>query len=306
MIWPTRKDQKQAIAEELARFSGEVRYLPGVVDPSALDTLSMQFVASLRREDYYRLIQRHAISPHRADPNNASFDAERAVVFHVQNRSIDEAAWLIFLMTHLARPADTGWLRLSQIYGKLGQGIWTWKAVSSDPQALIDWLTENWGAIGGKFGNHRKYESLDPSSNRAFGKVLTSYLNWIGPHGHERVFSNAIRNAGNEPGIIFDYLYNDMTVLSFGRLAKFDYLALIGRYGIAPIHAGQAYFRGATGPARGAKLLFDGTADSATEPDILQSRVDELDAALNVGMQVMEDALCNWQKSPTNFVHFKG
>jgi len=27
---------------------------------------------------------------------------------------------------------------------------------------------------------------------------------------------------------------------------------------------------------------------------------------LNVGMQVLEDSLCNWQKSPRQFVHFRG
>jgi hypothetical protein len=31
-----------------------------------------------------------------------------------------------------------------------------------------------------------------------------------------------------------------------------------------------------------------------------------LEADLGVGMQAMEDALCNWQKSPRRFVHFKG
>ena len=34
--------------------------------------------------------------------------------------------------------------------------------------------------------------------------------------------------------------------------------------------------------------------------------LDVLDADLNVTMKVMEDALCNWQKSPVRFVHFRG
>jgi len=34
--------------------------------------------------------------------------------------------------------------------------------------------------------------------------------------------------------------------------------------------------------------------------------LDELDVDLRVTMKVIEDALCNWQKSPTRFVHFKG
>jgi hypothetical protein len=136
--------------------------------------------------------------------------------------------------------------------------------------------------------------------------VVTDYLKWVGAAGHARFFAGATRAAGNDPGVIFDALYRDMRVLSFGRLAKFDYLALIGRYGIAPIHAGLAYFDGATGPASGAKLLFDGDPKSRTSNHQLQQYVAALDDDINVGMQVMEDALCNWQKSPDLFVHFKG
>ncbi|WP_055049016.1 alpha-glutamyl/putrescinyl thymine pyrophosphorylase clade 3 protein [Devosia sp. A16] len=306
MIWPTRAAQKKVIVDALRIFRENRRPLPGIDDPEALDTLAQQFVASLRREDYYKLVQRNPISARRADPNSPHFDAERAVAFHIQNGDVDEAAWLVFLMTHLARPADTGWLRLRDIYGMLGRGTWTWHLVSANPQAMTSWLAANWQNIGGKFGNHRKYESLDPTANRAFHLVLESYLDWIGQGGHVPFFANVVRATGNEPGAIFDALFQGMTVLSFGRLAKFDYLALIGRYGIAPIHAGKAYFPGATGPARGARLLFDGDVDSQTGAARLQELVDELDEELGVGMQVMEDALCNWQKSPTEFVHFRG
>ncbi|HEL3181859.1 TPA: hypothetical protein UME25_004033, partial [Stenotrophomonas maltophilia] len=31
-----------------------------------------------------------------------------------------------------------------------------------------------------------------------------------------------------------------------------------------------------------------------------------LDAEMKVGMQVFEDALCNWQKSPNKFVSYRG
>ena len=34
--------------------------------------------------------------------------------------------------------------------------------------------------------------------------------------------------------------------------------------------------------------------------------LDALDADLHVTMKVMEDVLCNWQKSPNRFIHFKG
>jgi hypothetical protein len=119
-------------------------------------------------------------------------------------------------------------------------------------------------------------------------------------------FATAIKSAGNNPHTIFDRLYHTLDITSFGRLAKFDYLSLIGRFKLAPIEAGSAYLDGATGPGRGARLLVDGSETSATTNSALQEALDNLDDTLKVGMTVMEDALCNWQKSPRSFVHYKG
>lgn len=305
-MWPTRQQLRAQISSALETHSANVRKLPGTTEDLVREALAMQFVASLRREDYYRRIQQKAVPARKADPNLGTFDAERAVAYHVQSGNIEEAAWLIFLMTHFARPVSSGWLRLQQVYGRLGHGVWDWPTVSQNPQAMIMWVADNWLSIAGKFGNHRKYESLRPDSNRSFGDVLLSYLGWIGPAGHQMFYAANIQQAGNNPATIFDALYRSMNVKSFGRLAKFDYLALIGRYGIAPIEPGSAYFNGATGPASGARLLFTGSHMGAATEVQLQCWVDELDASLHMGMAVMEDALCNWQKSPTAFVHFKG
>jgi hypothetical protein len=154
--------------------------------------------------------------------------------------------------------------------------------------------------------NHRKYESLRPNAPRTTAAVVDSYIRWIGGHGHQRFFADLVRRTGNDPHVIFDALYKEITVVGFGRLAKFDYLSLLARFGIAPISAGSAYLNGATGPARGVRLLFDGRVDSPTPHGTLQGFLDELDVTLSVGMTAMEDTLCNWQKSPSAFVHFCG
>lgn len=305
-MWPSRQSRLQQISAALQAHSSNVRPLPGIADPRALDVLAHQVIASIRREDYYRLVQRNAIGADRANPTHSAFDAERAVAHYMQNGNIEEASWLVFLMTHFAKPADTGWRRLCDVYGGLNTTIWNWQAVSSNPVAFKAWIAANWQQIGGGFGNHRKYETLRPTAARNFGKVLDSYLAWIGPQGHEAHFADIIQRAGNDPHTIFNALYRDMKIFTFGRLAKFDYLSLLGRYGIAPISAGSAYLDGATGPANGARLLFEGIRDSNTNTSTLQTYIDELDGSLGVGMTVMEDALCNWQKSPLQFVHFRG
>ncbi|MEI4480945.1 MULTISPECIES: alpha-glutamyl/putrescinyl thymine pyrophosphorylase clade 3 protein [unclassified Phyllobacterium] len=305
-MWPARQTEKNRLKAAMLHHAATVRQLPGISNPLALEALGMQFIASIRREDYYRRVQEKPISAQRANPNSAVFDAERAVAYHMQNGNFEEAAWLVFLMTHFARPADTGWLRLQDVYGMLGQGTWSWQTVQSNPPAFTQWLSANWTNIRGKFGNHRKYESLRPTSNRNMARVLASYTQLIG-NSHVNFFARAVQSAGNNPETIFDHLYRQLgAVVTFGRLAKFDYLALIGRYGIAPISPGSAYLSGATGPASGVRLLFLGTPNGRATTKSMQRWLDDLDRDLVVGMQVMEDALCNWQKSPTSFTHFKG
>ena len=305
-MWPKRQARLRQIVAAFQRHAGRHRPMPGIAQRSALDTLALQYIASCRREDYYRLLQQKVISRLRADPHNALFNPERAIAYHLQQNNVDEAAWLVFLMTHFGRPANTGWRRLQDVYGMLGRGIWDWALVSRNPAAFSRWMSGNWTLVGGQFGSHRKYESLRPTARRDIGSVLTSYLAWVGHAGHDDFFAVSARCAGNDPAVIFDYLYRQMDVVSFGRLAKFDYLAMLGRYRIAPIEAGSAYLRGASGPLRGARLLFDGRPDGSTSPETLQLFLDELDATVGVGMTVTEDALCNWQKSPTQFEHFRG
>jgi len=305
-MWPSWKKKRNDILVGLRGHSHNVRMLPGIRNNSALQTLATQFVASLRREEYYKLVQRKAVSERRANPNDEMFDAERAVAYHMQQGDIDEASWLIFLMTYFARPADSGWRRLQDVYGMLGSGIWTWSRVKIQPKYFFDWIEANRESVGGKFGSHRKYETLRRESNRGMENAVSSYLAWIGPSDHRKFFATAVLNSGNNPHVIFDSLYHSMTVKSFGRLAKFDYLSLIGRYNIAPIDAGLAYLNGATGPLRGARLLFDGRPDGRSSIYNLQRMLDTLDHDISVSMKVMEDALCNWQKSPEKFIHFKG
>lgn len=303
-MWPSKEAERARLAMALGAAKVTLG-LNGLPDQATIDTLALQFIASLRREEYYRLVQAKPVGADRADPNSASFDPERAVAYHMQQGNVDEAGWLIFLMTHFGRPLSE-WQRLRDVYGRLGAGRWDWAAVTADPDAFYAWLAGNWQAIGGAFGNHRKYESLNPAANRPMHRTVADYLAWIGPAGHTASFAIAVRAAGNDPHTIFDYLYQRLVIRSFGRLAKFDYLSLVSRYRLAPIEAGSAYLDGATGPGRGARLLVDGSATSATNNLAVQTTLDALDATLMVGMTVMEDALCNWQKSPKKFVHYVG
>lgn len=308
MKWPTREVRRQQIDVDLLQFSQNVSELLGLPTAVEREVLSRQIVASLRREDYFQIIQsRGNVEAFRADPHHHLFEAELGVVHLLGVGETDEAAWLIFLMTYFGKPETEGWRRLQDVYGGLGAQKWSWDMVSNDPAAFADWLVQNWQAIGGKFGSHRKYESLKPEADKPIAPAMLSYIDWIlAEGGHAQKFASLIQQAGNDPHVIFDAFYEAIPVRGFGRLGRFDWVSMLARYHFTPAAPGQAYLPGATGPTNGAKLLFYGDRKAKVSLRQVQSMLDDLDDKLKVGMTVLEDALCNWQKNPDEFVHFKG
>lgn len=286
--------------------------MPGINPRENRIALVEQMIESVRRVEFVRTIRRKAISPNRADPNSEYFDPIRAAVLHQQNGDIEEAAWLVFLATHFGKALRTGWLLTGSVYGALGSGvIWNWQRASFNPVAVSQWLQQNSGVLtsdGRRFGNHRKYESLNPASRGWTGEVIESYVNWVLQHGsHQALFDQALQSNNNDPKTAFRALYQSMNeVMRFGRTAKFDYLTMIGKVNIANISADSAYLNEATGPLKGARLLFGGTSNAAISTANLEIRLREIDQELDVGMQVLEDSLCNWQKSPGEFKKFRG
>lgn len=307
MKWPSRDKLRQFLDDALRAHNEETRALPGVPDDATRDALVMQIIASVRRLDYTETLRHRPIDPARTDPTSNLFDPERAALWHGAQGNVDEAAWLTFLSVHFGKHGRSGWRRLRDVYSGLGEGRWTWQRVSADPEGFRDWLRRRAADVGGGFGNHRKYESLGADNAAGTGSVVQSYIDWVGPgHSHQQRFADLVREGGNDPHQIFDAFYRSFNVARFGRLGRFDFLALLGRLGLAPIAPGSAYLDGATGPLRGVRLLFGGQTNSPIPAAALQTYLTELDQRIGVGMQVLEDSLCNWQKSPHKFVHFKG
>lgn len=63
MRWPSRQQRKAQLVAALQQHSSQVRNLPDISNPYALETLSMQLIASLRREDDYTAVRQKPPSP---------------------------------------------------------------------------------------------------------------------------------------------------------------------------------------------------------------------------------------------------
>lgn len=285
------------------RVDGE--QLAGIQSSAHLDCLLEQLVESVRRDKYIQHIQAQAHSPKRADPHSELFDPIRAAIIHHGTGNHDEACWLVFISVHFGKHLKTKWRLARDVYGRLGTTpIWTWSQTTQDLTGFKSWLESSVpelksGSPPRHFGNHRKYQKLART-----GDVVESYINWVNG-SHEQLIDLAVTANGNgPPREVFQHLYKSMSeVKQFARTGIFDYLCMIGKLGLAPIEPGSTYMTGATGPYDGARMLFAGSPLSRADYDHL---LIDLEATLGIGMQAIEDALCNWQKSPTVFKPFRG
>ncbi len=311
------KDQSLARRLDLGlrAFDRARRQLPGIQLPLNREAFIEQLVESVRRIKYISVIRGLELSPLRTDPSSELFDPLKAAVLYARQGQIDEAFWLVFLSVHFGKNRRTGWRLARDVYGRLGdQRHWDWTRTSRHPERFRQWLAANESTLRGgdgvprRFGNHRKRESLDATSPNGTAAVIDSYIRWVHPpRTHEGLIHEALQYVGGNPRAGFDYLYWSMRVVRrFGRLAKFDYLTMLGKLCLARIEPGSTYMSGATGPLRGARLLFGGDTDVPIKTSALDEWLVQLEAELDVGMQVIEDALCNWQKSPAYFNHYLG
>lgn len=305
----------QELRRKIEDYQRKEGAFPGLASGDHLDALACQFIDSLRRVEFAYHMHDARHDPARMDPSSHMFDPLKAAVLHGRRGDVDEAWWLVFLGTHFGKHARDGWRLVRDVYGKLGQGgRWDWAAMSSDATSFPPWFEANEGVLRGsdgvrrRFSNHRRYESLKAGSTASTSRIFTSYVAWIAPpRRHIDVLREIHKRVGQDPKEGFAALYKAMDpVHRFGRLGRFDFLAMLGKLGIAPIEPGSTFLAGATGPLAGARLLFGGTRKAVLSSRELEQKLGHFGAEVGLGSQVLEDAICNWQKNPARYVRFRG
>jgi hypothetical protein len=300
---------------KLATYERQFVILPGIVEVTHRHALLQQITDSIRRIEYISYIRDADHSELRLIPNSGLFDPLKAAAAYSRRGNLDEAYWLVFLATHFGKHALDGWQLTEAFYGRLGQGrTWSWAEITANLPEFRQWVITNETILRGgdgfrrRFSNHRKYESLSATSRKGLVQVIESYIAWIRPpRTHNQFVREMHALHGQNPQTIFGVFYKSMDAVSrFGRLGKFDYLTMLGKLGICPISPDSAYLNEATGPRMGARLLYLGNPEDKSADKQLDNRLVELDSVLEVGMQVLEDSICNWQKSPSRHIYFRG
>lgn len=290
-----------ALGDQLVRYESEVTTLPGIAVAGRRSGFVEQLVDSGHISDSLRALAVDHVDGECSDPSSESFNPLCAAVSHHRRGDIEEACWLVFLATAFDLSPVHGWDNVAAVYrrGDDDAGLWDWDAASAEVGLLREWLQRNrWGFAAPVFGNHRKFESL--KNRMGVGRTIESYIAWVLRAGSHQARLDEARHEVDP----FDALFRSMAgVWRFGRLARFDYLCSLESLAITEFAPRKVYLRGATGPLDGARLMYGAPEGSwAGDPCVLDDRLVELEGYLNVGFDVLEDAMCGWQKHPSRSV----
>ncbi|PCJ66084.1 MAG: hypothetical protein COA58_08400 [Bacteroidetes bacterium] len=283
------------------------RQMPGLND-EVRKTLNLQFVDSIKRIKIIEVIDKKGVDDTCLKLNSDTFNPIKAIAWYKSIGNYNEAIWLIFLVTHFGKNINTNWNLLVDTYsGARVDSIWNWESTSTELGDFLDWLNLNEGNLKkvGKFGNHRKYQSISAVCKNGTGDAFTSYINWIGEDRDQLAKLLEVTNSAGNSFERFDMLYSAIkrNVNSFGRMATFDFCTMLGKFRLLDIEPGHTYLAGATGPVSGLKTLFGNKTLKELDEDVMV-----LYRNLNqfYGMQIIEDAICNWQKSTAKYRYFGG
>lgn len=305
---------RHAIRQGLTKFRTSAKPL-GISAEESFEALLRQIYDSVRRVEYFFALQDRDLDSSSSDPTSENFDPIRAAINHLRSNNTDEAAWLAFLSTHFGANRRTKWQLVREVYGSLGSvPIWNWNNVMPDPSKFTQWLAKNHTRLNGRFGNHRKYMSLNPKTSAGTAQAVESYVNWVKIYkSHGELVTSFQQRVGNNRHQLFDAIYTDVrkNIKAFGRTGCFDFLCTLGKLGAFPIEPGSPYISGSTGPRAGAELLLGGLRVKKLRPNDLDQQLQPLGrelsgAGVKFAMQVLEDAICNWQKSPSRYEKFHG
>lgn len=307
----THRDRGEALQVGLQQYQTDVAPLPGIAQEEARRAFIDQMISSLRRIEYVRGYRTRSVSPDRTDPHSPLFDPLKGAFFLGQRGRLEEAVWMTFVATHFGKHIEDGWKLASNVMGSFGRGpVWTAKCYGQRPGDFFAMLTTHQAdlrsaVVSGRYSNHRQYQSKNAAN---IARVFAAFHDWQFAVGDFDARLRQIhRKVGQEPTVVFRNLFISMkSVFGFGRLGIFDFLTMLGKLDLAPIEADSVHFIGATGPVAGARLLLFGDAKAEASTKVVEAAIDQLDAYLNVGKQVLEDSLCNWQKSPTKYLYFRG
>lgn len=271
--------------------------LNGKIQSDVLNILARQSYDSIRRIEIYKTYKVRAENAFNED--RTFFDTSNPFVLAQRpDLNIQNKIWVLYLATYFGKSEDSGWELFNRSSFRLNELILL-DEIFQDREKYFDYLKSFDFFANTKFSNHRKYTKKALIGNKGLLQSMDYILDNIGEFCNDEKFDfhDVYKMAGKIP--------------NFGRLASFDFTSTLVKCGLNVGEPKSMYANHSTGPLFALRLLLKLTNSSVSEKaqkDLSISLVEWFDDHSDIFMvgQVLEDAICNWQKNTKKYILYKG
>lgn len=271
--------------------------LKSKVQGNVLNILAMQTYDSIRRIEIYKtykLRAENAVKEGRTffDTSNPFILAQRP------DLNVEDKIWILFLATYFGKSQKSNWELFHRASFRLNELI-SLNEINQNRDKYFDYLSSFDFFADSQFSNHRKYTKKALTGNKGLFQSMDYLLDNIDEFckDEKKEFHEVYLISGKIP--------------SFGRLASFDFTSTLVKCGLNVAEPKSMYADHSTGPLLALHLLLKLTKSNTSKQSqknlsiALVEWFSDNSAIFMVG-QVLEDAICNWQKNTRKYIYYKG
>ena len=268
------------------------------IDINQLNVLANQTNDSIRRIEIYKVYHSRATQ---AVTNNLSYihTSNPFVLAQRSDLGIKNRLWIIYLATYFGKSSESKWTLFERAAFDQKQTLITFDEINEDLDKYFQYLSSFDFYQNCKYSNHRKFIAKKLHGDKGFFRSV-------------KFFVDNIEVYASKEKIEFDKMYKlSQKIPNFGRLGSFDFTSSLVKCGFNVKEPKSMYAENSTGPLQGLKLLLNLTGNNNSKASQIKLSSDlvewfsENSKIFMVG-QVLEDAICNWQKDTRKYVKYTG
>ena len=272
--------------------------LNATIDANTLNTLARQTNDSIRRIEIYRSYRERAIHAVNKglDFNHTSIPF---VLAQRSDLSQNNRLWILYLAIYFGKSNQSGWELFNRATFDRKKSIMLFQDIQKDLDKYFRYLASFDFFEGCSYSNHRKFTAKRLTGEKGVFESMEYFAENINQYSfeHRNDFHSIYKTAQKIP--------------NFGRLAAFDFASSLVKCGFDIAEPESMYGENSTGPLNAISLLLRLTNGDSSQKAKLQLCSDLMEwfqKNSNIFMvgQVLEDAVCNWQKNSSTYIGYKG
>lgn len=272
--------------------------LASKLDAVRLNILARQTNDSIRRIKIYKVYEERALHA----VAKGHYFIHTSIPFVLAQRgdlSQVNKVWVLYIATYFGKSSKSNWELFNRATFDNNRSIMLFEDIRKDLNKYFAYLYSLNFFDGCAYSNHRKFTAKRLKGQKGVFESMEYIV--------ENIDQYSVENKMD-----FDSMYKlAQKIPNFGRLAAFDFSCSLVKCGLNIEEPQSIYGEHSTGPLNAIGLLLQVTNNSSSSEAKLRLCSDLMQWFQNnstifmVG-QVLEDAICNWQKNTLHYIQYRG